>query len=156
MATYINPEVRLAETAEDKQKCIDVRVRVFVDEQKYPLHTETEDPYDVDCIHWVAICEYRSMRIPVGTVRMYPVSPTVGKLGRLAVLQDARGLQLGVKLVQALIKEAHDRGKTAIVLHAQYDKQGFYEKLGFVVEKGDEETFLEDGTPHIRMWNRSI
>ncbi|KAF7727878.1 hypothetical protein EC973_006877 [Apophysomyces ossiformis] len=156
MTVYSNPIITLAETKEDQEKCMEVRIKVFVDEQRYPLHTETEDPYDVDCIHWLATCEYNDARVPVGTVRMYPVSERTGKLGRLAVVQDARGLRLGVQLVREVMKEASKRGKTAIMLHAQYDKQGFYEKLGFVVEKGDEGTFLEDGTPHIRMWNRSI
>lgn len=94
--------------------------------------------------------------MPVGTVRLYPVSETVGKLGRLAVLSDARGLSLGRKLVQAVIQGAIDRGMTSIVLEAQVDKRGFYEKLGFVVEEGDEEPYPVDGTPHLRMWKRSL
>lgn len=109
---------------------------------------------------WLALCDKIlddgtiEPGVPVGTVRLIAESETVGKLGRLAVISDARGLSLGKKLVQLVIHDAADRGMDSIIIHAQYDKQGFYEKLGFVVEKGDEETFLEDGTPHLRMWHR--
>lgn len=43
-----------------------------------------------------------------------------------------------------------------IVLHSQYPRRGFYEKLGFVIEKDDDEVFEEGGTPHVRMWMRNL
>ncbi|ORX53086.1 acyl-CoA N-acyltransferase [Hesseltinella vesiculosa] len=161
MTTYSNCIVEYADTKDKFDLCMQVRITVFVNEQKYPLHTETDDEYNDKSFNWVATCDKTeddgtTSRIPVGTIRLIPVSDSVGKLGRLAVLREARGLALGKRLVQFLLKESAERGMKEIVLNAQYDKQGFYEKAGFVVEKGDEETFLEDGTPHIRMWNRDI
>ncbi|KAI8084784.1 acyl-CoA N-acyltransferase [Halteromyces radiatus] len=162
MATYTNP-VFLAATTEDHfEKSMKVRITVFVDEQKYPLYTEVDDEYNDKSYVWLVQCDKTLENgqvehdVPVGTVRLITVSETVGKLGRLAVISEARGLSLGKKLVQTVVKDAADRGMTAIVIHAQYDKQGFYERLGFAVEKGDEQTFLEDGTPHIRMWHRGV
>jgi predicted GNAT family N-acyltransferase len=76
-------------------------------------------------------------------------------LGRLAVLSTARGLYIGQKLVKEFIAYCKQNGYTSIVLHAQYPRRGFYEKLGFVIEQG-EEIFQEDGTPHIRMYMRRI
>jgi predicted GNAT family N-acyltransferase len=76
-------------------------------------------------------------------------------LGRLAVLSTARGLYIGQKLVKTFIEYCKENGYTTIVLHAQYPRRGFYEKLGFVIEQG-EEIFQEDGTPHIRMYMRDI
>lgn len=35
-------------------------------------------------------------------------------------------------------------------------KSGFYAKMGFFVEEDDEDTFDEDGYPHIRMWMRNL
>ncbi|CAO3638300.1 unnamed protein product [Cunninghamella echinulata] len=95
-------------------------------------------------------------RVPVGTVRLITVSDKIAKLGRLAVLSDCRGMYLGRQLVKTLIKDAANRGMVDVVIHSQYERRGFYEKLGFVIEKGDEETFLEDDAPHIRMWLRNI
>ncbi|CAO3597238.1 unnamed protein product [Absidia cylindrospora] len=139
-----------------------VRIIVFVDEQKYPLYTEVDDEYNDKSDVWIALCDKTmddgkvEQGVPVGTVRLISVSEKVGKLGRLAVISDARGLSLGKKLVQLVVRDAGTRGMESIIIHAQYDKQGFYEKLGFAVEKGDEETFLEDGTPHICMWHCNV
>ncbi|KAI7869547.1 acyl-CoA N-acyltransferase [Spinellus fusiger] len=160
MSTYSDLKITQAHTTQDQQKCIDIRVCVFVDEQKYPLLTETEDPYDRVCDHYLATClvmeENSLLRIPVGTVRYLSYSDSVAKLGRLAVLPKARRLSVGRKLVEHVIKVAQIHGKEAVILHAQQDKRGFYEKIGFLVDPCDEEGFLEDGTPHVRMWNRSI
>ena len=43
VARYMNSKIHPALTDEDKKKCIDVRIKVFVDEQKYPLETETNE-----------------------------------------------------------------------------------------------------------------
>ena len=40
---YINPEIHPALTDEDKKTCVDIRVQVFADEQKYPLETQLEE-----------------------------------------------------------------------------------------------------------------
>ncbi|SAM02660.1 hypothetical protein [Absidia glauca] len=162
MPTYENPVFKAATTEKDKDLAMQVRIIVFVDEQKYTLESETDDEYNDKSDVWLALCDRIlddgtiESGVPVGTVRLIAASETVGKLGRLAVISDARGLSLGKKLVQLVIHDAADRGMDSIIIHAQYDKQGFYEKLGFVVEKGDEETFLEDGTPHLRMWHRGV
>lgn len=91
----------------------------------------------------------------MGTIRLIPQSDNIAKLGRLAVLSTARGLYIGQKLVKSFIEYCRENGFHSIVLHSQYPRRGFYQKLGFVIEEG-EEIFDEDGTPHIRMWMRSL
>ncbi|KAI9018064.1 acyl-CoA N-acyltransferase [Phycomyces nitens] len=156
MSIYSDLEIKQAITPEDKQKCIDVRIRVFVDEQKYPLETETNDQYDATCDHFLATCltikDNKTVRVPVGTVRYIAYGESIAKLGRLAVLSDARGMKIGFKLVQHFVEVARAKGERGIVLHSQADKRGFYEKAGFTVDACDEAGFYEDGTPHIRMW----
>ncbi|KAL0078450.1 acyl-CoA N-acyltransferase [Phycomyces blakesleeanus] len=159
MSKYSDLEIKQAITAEDKQKCIDIRVRVFVDEQKYTLESETNDEYDATCDHYLATClatkdDGTTVRVPVGTLRYIAYGDFVAKLGRLAVHSDARGLKVGLRLVQHFVEVARAKGDRAIVLHGQQDKRGFYEKAGFSVDACDEAGFLEDGTPHIRMWYR--
>jgi predicted GNAT family N-acyltransferase len=80
----------------------------------------------------------------------------LAKLGRLCVLSSARGLYIGQKLVQTFTEYCKENGFNAIVLHSQYPRRGFYGKLGFVIEEGDDSIFDEDGTPHIRMWKRNL
>ncbi|KAI9489987.1 acyl-CoA N-acyltransferase [Zychaea mexicana] len=158
VAQYANPEIRPALTDEDKHKCIDVRVKVFVDEQKYPLESEIDDEYNAIAYNWLATCDVANTkeRIPIGTIRLIPGKEGVAKLGRLAVLSNARGMSLGRKLVLAFLEGAKEQGYKSAVLEAQIDKRIFYEKLGFVVEKGDEEPYPVDGTPHLKMWMRSL
>lgn len=77
-------------------------------------------------------------------------------MGRLAVLSTARGLYIGQLLVKSFIQYCKENHFHTIVLHSQYPRRGFYAKLGFVIEQGDDEIFDEDGTPHIRMWMRNL
>ncbi|GAA5807587.1 hypothetical protein MFLAVUS_000952 [Mucor flavus] len=127
-----------------------VRYEVFVVEQGYSVQIE-QDNQDNICQHWVAT--YKSK--DVGNIRLWPKTNGVAKLGRLGVLSSARGLYIGQKLVLEFIEYCKQNKFNAIVLHSQYPKRGFYEKLGFVVEEGDE-IFEEAGTPHVRMWMRNL
>lgn len=47
-------------------------------------------------------------------------------------------------------------GFNTIVLHSQYPRRGFYQKMGFALKEGNDRTFLEAGTPHIRLWMRNL
>lgn len=117
--------------------------------------------YDEGAEHWAAYCDEEKedgtieKHVPIGAIRLIPQPQHIAKLGRLAVLSSARGLYVGQKLVKTFIQYCKDNDFHSIVLHSQYPRRGFYEKLGFVIEEGDE-IFDEDGTPHIRMWMRNI
>ncbi|KAI8988186.1 acyl-CoA N-acyltransferase [Mycotypha africana] len=160
---YTNLSIEQLTTPEQRKDAMEVRIAVFVDEQKYPLETEY-DGLDEGSFHWAAYCDLVDQEnhsqmvashVPVGTVRLIPKPNGVAKLGRLAVLAAARGLYIGQTLVKEFIAYCKKHGYHTIVLHAQYPRRGFYEKLGFVIEEG-EEIFDEDGTPHIRMYMRNI
>ncbi|KAI7889088.1 acyl-CoA N-acyltransferase [Mucor mucedo] len=160
MSKFSNVSVEQLITPTERKDALKVRIAVFVDEQKYSMESEL-DSYDDVSEHWAAYCdetnEDGSIRkhVPVGTIRLIPQPQHVAKLGRLAVLSSARGLHIGQKLVKSFIQHCKDNGFHSIVLHSQYPRRGFYAKLGFVIEEGDE-IFDEDGTPHIRMWLRNI
>ncbi|KAG2215335.1 hypothetical protein INT45_011176 [Circinella minor] len=136
---YTNLEIHPALTEEDKQKCIDIRIKVFVHEQNYPLKSEI-DQYDALSQYWLATCESidAKERVAVGTVRLYKVNAQVGKVGRMAVLSDIRGMSVGSKLICTLREAAKAQGVQSLLLEGQVDKRTFYEKVGFVVEKEDE------------------
>lgn len=125
----------------DKQAQIaSVRMRVFVQEQKVPAEIEMDDR-DVVCQHVLA---YDVNHNPVGTGRLDPK----GKIGRMAVLAQYRGMGIGGKILQALIQYGQKNGIKRFYLSAQTHAVGFYEKYGFT-KYG--ETFEEAGIPHVMM-----
>ena len=117
-----------------------VRYAVFVLEQKVPLEMEW-DAMDAQCLHAVA---FNSEGKPIATGRLLPD----GHIGRMAVLQEARGGGIGGMILQALIEAAQERGDRVLMLNAQTHAEPFYARYGFARE-GDE--FMEAGIPHIAM-----
>ncbi|MFE9646544.1 GNAT family N-acetyltransferase [Streptomyces sp. NPDC006365] len=145
--------VRVAQDPADREACFAVRKEVFVSEQQVPEDLEY-DAYDADAVHVLAV---REDGVPIGAGRLlYGAAavaktggdPGVGSLGRLAVLKSARGLGVGIALVQGIEDAARARGLTAVDLHAQTHALGFYERLGYVAY-GPE--YLEAGIPHQAM-----
>ena len=114
-----------------------VREAVFVAEQGVPLALEW-DEFDAVSLHVVA---RDSQDVVIGTGRLLPD----GHIGRLAVLANWRGKDVGRALMERLIEEAAKKQLHPLLLHAQVQALGFYEKLGFVAEGP---TFMEAGIPH--------
>jgi predicted GNAT family N-acyltransferase len=142
--------VRVAEDPADREMCRAVRKEVFVAEQGVPEDLEY-DEYDAVAVHVLAV---REDGVPLGTGRLlYGQAAaekvggdlSLGSLGRLAVIQEARGLGVGVALVRAIEDAARARGLSAVDLHAQTHALGFYERLGYVAY-GPE--YPEAGIPH--------
>ncbi|KAF9144134.1 hypothetical protein BGX30_013672 [Mortierella sp. GBA39] len=141
--TYI---VRFVETPEDLAKCHDVRLKVFSDEQGYDRNEEI-DKIDSECLHWVAV--NTTTNEGVGTARLYKYSPTLGKIGRVAVLSSTRGSGLGRLVMEAIEKYVIEHTVLEkLGLSSQVPRKGFYEKLGYVAS-GDE--YPDEGQPHIYM-----
>ena len=131
------------EVTEDVPTCQALRRVVFIDEQGVSEADEV-DGLDGRAIHllaWDGAC-------PVGTARLL-VNGDTGKIGRVCVLPEARGLGLGAALIKAALDVLRGQAGVAVAyLGSQSHATGFYEKLGFVVE-GDE--FLDAGIPHRHM-----
>jgi predicted GNAT family N-acyltransferase len=117
-----------------------VRHEVFVLEQNVPLELE-QDEMDAVSLHAVAV-DARGQ--PIGTGRLLPD----GHIGRMAVLQAARGVGVGSAILTALMERARERGDRAVLLSAQIHAQGFYARHGFVAEGAP---FMEAGIAHVSM-----
>ena len=117
-----------------------VRLEVFVVEQKVPLELEW-DEMDALSVHAVA---YDEQGVAVATGRLLPD----GHIGRMAVRRPLRRRGIGAAVLQALIMEAIRRGDPEVALNAQIRAEAFYARFGFVRE-GEE--FIEVGIPHIAM-----
>ncbi len=116
-----------------------VRTAVFIEEQSIPEEDEW-DEMDAVCVHLVARREGRA----VGTGRLLPD----GRIGRMAVLKEARGTGLGSAILRRLMAAASAAGHQESTLNAQVAVMPFYAAHGFQPE-GD--VFDECGIPHQRM-----
>lgn len=119
-----------------------IRITVFVDEQGF---SNELDEIDNTAVHALLYKDSKA----VATARMYPKDN--GKafyLGRIAVLKEFRGLNLGYEIVDAMLKKAKALGAEKCEISAQCQAMGFYNKLGF---KEEGETYLDEHCPHIHM-----
>lgn len=135
--------VILARTPADRQACFDIRLDVFVREQNVPPEEEL-DAYDETATHFLLRGEDGT---PLATARLVNKGGTA-KIGRVAVIKEARGKGVGLTLMQSVLDEARRQGFGEVVLDSQTYAIPFYEKLGFVAE-GDE--FDDAGIPHFLM-----
>ncbi|MEY2781301.1 MAG: hypothetical protein RL307_1005 [Pseudomonadota bacterium] len=137
-------ELQLGSWDQVRSLASELRMAVFVQEQKVPADLELDD-MDAQCVH--ALMTNR-LGMPVATGRLLPAEQGVSRIGRMAVAQPLRGTGLGRKVLLSLIRAAQERGDKRVILHAQRTAEGFYERNGFTVEG---EPFEEAGIAHITM-----
>lgn len=135
--------VRIADWQQDNADLRRIREAVFIAEQSVPPELEW-DGDDEQAIHFLAL----ENGYPIGTARLL----TDGQIGRVSVLRDWRGMNIGDALMRAVIAEAERRGLREQRLTAQVHATRFYERLGFEVVS---EEFLEAGLPHVDMLRKS-
>ncbi|MBY3788808.1 GNAT family N-acetyltransferase [Photobacterium carnosum] len=116
-----------------------VREQVFIQEQHIDPEIEF-DGLDTQAVHVLVVDGEQ----PLGTGRIL----ANGHIGRIAIMQAARGQGLGVKVVRALVEYAKQQGYPKVDLGAQTHAVDFYRKLGFTLY-GDE--FMEANIPHQAM-----
>ncbi|MFM9269906.1 GNAT family N-acetyltransferase [Halomonas elongata] len=133
-------EIREGDWSELGDIAGEIRRVVFIEEQQVP-EDEEWDGRDDECRHFLAL---DAAGKALGTARLLPD----GHIGRVAVLEEARGRGVGLALMEAAIASAHRRGDTSVALAAQTHALAFYERLGFHAHG---ETFLDAGIPHRNM-----
>lgn len=124
---------------EDMTSVFDIRDRVFMAEQGIS-EADERDGRDKDAVHLIAFAH----ETPVGTARIL-ISDGIGKIGRVAVLKDHRGVGLGQSLIRAALDELRKAGAHTAKLGAQTHALGFYQALGFTVTGSE---YLDAGIPH--------
>ena len=132
--------VEPADYRTDFQDLRRVREPVFVVEQQVPIELEW-DALDPICQHVIA---RDNANQPIGTGRLSPQR----KIGRMAVMREWRGRGVGEALLIVLIDAARAQRWPDVVLNAQVDAIGFYEKYGFVAFDAE---FMEAGIRHQAM-----
>jgi predicted GNAT family N-acyltransferase len=135
-------EVRAAAGPPEVWAALDLRRRVFVEEQGVPIE-EDLDGRDDEALHLVALIDGEL----VGTCRLL-LGGGQAKLGRMVVAQHARGRGVAGLLLAEADARARDLGAGRIVLGAQLTAQRVYEKAGYE-PYGD--VFDDAGLPHVMM-----
>jgi predicted GNAT family N-acyltransferase len=135
-------EVRETRTDDELTAALDLRERVFCEEQG--VSTEADrDGRDHEATHIVAVADGRV----IGTCRLL-FRAGVARLGRLAVEPDRRGDGVGAAILREADRVARDAGADAISLHAQTYAKELYLRDGYL-ERGP--TFVEEGIEHVSM-----
>ena len=129
-------------------EAVEIRENVFVKEQGFEKEF---DEIDEKAIHLVMFDEH--LQKPVATCRIYEGSkPGEFILGRLAVVLECRGMNLGSDMIQKAEEVVREKGGKSIFLHAQCRVRAFYEKLGFCGYGVEDE---DEGCPHCWIWGIS-
>ncbi|MBC8346407.1 MAG: GNAT family N-acetyltransferase [Candidatus Marinimicrobia bacterium] len=133
-------KIKIVETSEEKNAVIEIRRKVFIQEQKIP------EPIEIDANEENATYALATINNnPVGTFRWRKTNGGI-KLERLAVLPEYRTRGIGGKLTQFVIGQIDEEDK--IYLNAQENVIQFYSRYGF---KPVGLPFEEAGIPHQKM-----
>lgn len=135
-------EIKWLKGAENLSDPYYVRREVFIKEQNIDEDLEWDEK-DAEADHIVIYIEGK----PVATGRVIADNGQY-LLGRIAVLKEYRGRNLGRVLVENMMAKAFEKGAEEIHVHAQTRVRGFYEKLGFEAYGG---LYEEAGIEHISM-----
>ena len=129
---------------DDLDQVLSIRTRVFVEEQGF-CAAEEMDAYDARAIHCLL---YDGEGKPAATGRLYIDDDGYWRIGRVAVVRERRGQQMGDLVMRMLLDKALGAGAKRFRLLAQRQAEGFYSRYGFT-PYGEE--VLDQGVPHIEM-----
>lgn len=118
-----------------------IRQAVFIEEQKF----KTEfDEVDNKARHLVVF----DGATPIATCRIYLKNQKAYVIGRLAVVKEYRGKNIGSLLLSAAELEIIKWGGDEALLHSQCAAQKFYEKNGYFACS---EIDYDEDCPHVWM-----
>jgi predicted GNAT family N-acyltransferase len=128
------------------QQAVEIRQKVFIDEQGFQ---NDFDDIDLIAVHFVL---FDDLDMPIATCRVFKGEKNSSYiLGRLAVIQERRGKNIGSLIVEKATEYVKKMSGEQMQLHAQCRTTGFYDRLGFSAFGEIED---EQGCPHI--WMRKM
>ena len=133
-------KIEVANWVNEKHLLMQVRTKVFIEEQQVPAELELDDQ-DSNSTHIKAVIGGGKI---IGTARLL----TDYSIGRMCVLKEYRNTGVGTQLLTFFIDLARAKQFTYIQLNAQLSALAFYQKFGF---NQDSEVFKEAGIDHVHM-----
>lgn len=104
-----------------------VRIQGMNRQYHIPLRDEF-DEYDKDGTRYIVLLDDG---YPIATCRFYEVENNYVMLGRVVVLPEYRGRNLGAYVINEAEKWIAELGYKGINIESRVEVQGFYEKLGY-------------------------
>lgn len=134
----------------DRQAALEIRRRVFADEQDVPDLSVSDADDARSIIVLGSLVGPRGERWPVSTGRLTPpvLVSDPGLIAWVATVPEARGRGVGAAVMRFLLAAADRSGTREVALAAQYPAEDFYERLGFI-QAGP--IYDVRGIPHRRM-----
>ncbi|WP_196138014.1 GNAT family N-acetyltransferase [Aliikangiella sp. G2MR2-5] len=120
-----------------------VRHKVFIIEQRFN-HKMLKDRHDPYC-HHILVSNQQGEAIGSGRLNQD------GRIGRIAVLMNYRGLGVGTRILSELIKIAQQSHIPRLSLNAETDLSHFYDQQNF---SADGPVYMKQGVPYQRMTKR--
>ena len=129
--------------------CIDIRRRVFVEEQGIDISLEIDekDAPGSGCEHFLMLEGDK----PVGAFRAYFEDAHTVHLQRFCILKEYRGRGFGREALRFIEGCYTAKGAEKLTFGAQITAIPFYEKCGYTCVSG---FFLDAGIPHRTMEKR--
>jgi len=140
--TSEGPEIRRVRDAAELAAAIDLRYRVFCEEQGVPRSDEV-DGRDPEGLHLVAVEDGQV----VAACRLI-FAGTTAQFSRLAVERTRRRRGIATRMLDRADREARAARSRRIVLHAQTYAMPLYEAAGY---RPRGTTFRDAGIEHIAM-----
>lgn len=104
-----------------------VRIQGMNREHHISLREEFDEHDGVECKYIVLLDD----EYPVATCRFYPLSESRLLVGRVVVLPEYRGKELGRKVICEAEKWISELGYSEVVIDSRLVAEGFYKKLGY-------------------------
>ncbi|KKM17631.1 hypothetical protein LCGC14_1673850 [marine sediment metagenome] len=135
--------IKIVENKKEYLKCIDIRKKVFIEEQQIPKLLES-DELENTTIHFLVYIGRKA----VATGRFRVKDPFL-KFERIAVLKEFRKMHLGSKLLKYMQKVGYEKYERYLqIAHVQKSAVDFYKKNDF---KLIGESFKEANIDHYLM-----
>lgn len=137
-----NFKIKLVENQNEFNQIMEIRKKVFVEEQNVPLNIEI-DGLDSETDHVIAFLDDE----PIGCARIR--TNKIAKLERIAIIKKHRGKGFGKRLTNFLIDYCKKKNFNEICVHSQTYVSGFYKKHGFIIRG---KPFYEADIEHVEMY----
>lgn len=133
-------EAKIFEKLPEEAKMI--RTKVFMEEQGFENEFDENDSVSIHIVLF-------DSSNPVATCRIYHSEERqCNVIGRIAVLKEYRGMDVGSELLKVAEREIRNRNEDIAELSAQVRAAAFYEKNGYF-SLGD--IHVDEGCPHVWM-----
>lgn len=143
--------IQVLRAEEEWQRAGAYSVRIQGMNRQYHISLREEfDEHDTDGTRYIVLLDDG---YPMATCRFYEIDPDRVVLGRLVVLPEYRGKDLGLRVIEEAEKWISELGYKEIMIDSRVTAVGFYEKAGY---KHADDTVIKSGDFDCIKMNKNI